>query len=248
MIRRRISRKIEKEKKINVFQGQLKREREREKKFWKLKRKKKKKGVEWRAHLENRFKNCVLHDGGFRGGGNPDSRSGILQLRSLRCRGSATSNTTALQHPWSLKPSPVFITASPYRSTVYLGAILINWRLLRGLPGCTRRSPTIRRTILWMRKGILFSSCTPRPPVTCVNRLKIDVDYLSLVKKDTFRIQSSVYSNNTIYLLFLLSGHTYADGVYFTLSIFWSCIRWWCIFHFCLSAFSYFLCLSRADI
>lgn len=92
------------------------------------------------THLENRFKNCVLHDGGFRGGGNPDSRSGILQLRSLRCRGSATSNTTALQHPWSLKPSPVFITASPYRSTVYLGAILINWRLLRGLPGCTRRS------------------------------------------------------------------------------------------------------------
>lgn len=51
------------------------------------------------AHLQDGFENCVLHDGGSRGGGSPDSGSGTVQLRSLRCRGSATSNTTALQHP-----------------------------------------------------------------------------------------------------------------------------------------------------
>lgn len=52
-----------------------------------------------KAHLQDGFENCVLHDGGSRGGGSPDSGSGTVQLRSLRCRGSATSNTTALQHP-----------------------------------------------------------------------------------------------------------------------------------------------------
>jgi len=51
------------------------------------------------AHIQDGFENCVLHDGGSRGGGSPDSGSGTVQLRSLRCRGSATSNTTALQHP-----------------------------------------------------------------------------------------------------------------------------------------------------
>jgi len=51
------------------------------------------------THLQDGFENCVLHDGGSRGGGSSDSGSDTLQLRSVRCRGSATSSTTALQHP-----------------------------------------------------------------------------------------------------------------------------------------------------
>lgn len=56
------------------------------------------KNIHGEAHLQDGFENCVLHDGS-RGGGSPESGSGPLQLRSLRCRGNATSNTTALQHP-----------------------------------------------------------------------------------------------------------------------------------------------------
>lgn len=122
------------------------------------------------AHLQDGFENCVLHDGS-RGGGSPDSGSDALQLR--RCR-DATSNTTALQHPWSLRPSPVFIAAGPYRSSVCLGAILINWRPLRDLPArAPRRDPAHAQQCdsSAVRKGILISlgMCVAR----CGNESKV---------------------------------------------------------------------------
>lgn len=83
-----------------------------------------------KTHLEDVFENRVLHNSGPGGGGGSDSKTSTQQS-SLRCRGSATSNATALQHPWVLSIASRYRYRQFYRSSSYLRAILINLRFPR---------------------------------------------------------------------------------------------------------------------